>query len=323
MPAGIGNPHAPWRPVLVLRSGMELPLADVPAAAIAQPLPHLLAAAGPLAELPAALELLEPAVRPLAVAAGARCRVASMQLLGPPLLRPRASLALPFRRAGDVERVVAMLAAERCGRGVELVLVALGDTGLAAAEAALVAGRHARSIRLVLAHGDVTAATVPDLAFAATESPLLVTLGAGVAPRVRGWLDGLLAAVEPRAAAGQHAELALAGLPLAGETGPLPSLGVAAAMRRASVLEAGGLPAGWLDPEHRDADLTLQLLAAGYRARMLSGPFCVRFGEREPQWPPAAARLAAALDTRRLATRAASHRRATSIDSTHRLAIAI
>ena len=38
VPAGMGNPHAPWRPALVLRSGMELPLAEVPAAAIAQPL---------------------------------------------------------------------------------------------------------------------------------------------------------------------------------------------------------------------------------------------------------------------------------------------
>ena len=330
MPAGIGNPHAPWRPTLVLRSGMELPLADVPAAAIADPLPHLLAAAAPLAELPAALELLESAIRPLAMAGAAGCRVASTLLLGPPLLRPRASLALPFRSARDVERVVAMLAAERCGRSVELVLVALDDAGLAAAEAAAVAGRHARSIRLVLVHGGVTAANVPDLALAATEPPVLVTLGAGVAPRVRGWLDGLLAAVEPQDAAGPHGELALAGLPLtgAGGTGPLPSLGVAAAMRRAAVLQAGGLPAGWLDPEHRDADLTLQLLAAGHRARMLSGPFCVRFAEPEPPWQPDAARLAAALDTRRLAARAASHRRAapataTAIDSAHRLAIAI
>ena len=330
MPAGIGNPHAPWRPALVLRSGMELPLADVPAATVADPLNHLLVAAGPLAELPAALELLEPAVRPLALASAAGCRITSTQLLGPPLLRPQASLALPFRRARDVERVVAMLGAERCGRSVELVLVALDDAALATAEAAAVAARHAGSIRLVLAHGDVTAARVPDLAFAATESPVLVTLGAGVVPRVRGWLDGLLAAVEPQEAAGQHGELALAGLPLAGTggTGPVPSLGVAAAMRRAAVLQAGGLPAGWLDPEHRDADLTLQLLAAGYRARMLTGPFCVRFADLEPQWPPGAARLAAALDTRRLAARAASHRRttpatATSLDSTHRLAIAI
>ena len=187
MQAGAGNPHAPWRATLVLRSGAELSLDEVPVAAIADPLPHLLAVAGPLAELPAALALLEPAVRQLATEKAARCRIAAMQLLGPPLLRPQASLALPFRRAVDVERVVAMLGAEQGGGNVELVLVALEDAATATVEAAAVAARHARSIRLLLAQGNVTSAAVPHLAFDADRitDPGDFGLGGGAA---RKWL---------------------------------------------------------------------------------------------------------------------------------------
>ncbi|MFL5336962.1 MAG: hypothetical protein ACJ8H8_28235, partial [Geminicoccaceae bacterium] len=312
MPAGTGNQHAPWHTVLVLRSGAELPLDEVPAAAVADPLPHLLAAAGHLAEVPAALELIEPAVRQLAIDQAVRRRIAAIQLLGPPLLRPRASLALPFRCAADVERVMAMLGAEREGRSVELVLVALQSDGSALVEAAALAAGHARSIRLVLPDGNLTRAAVPHLALEATETPIIVMLGSGVVPRVRGWLDTLLEAVEAGPSAALGGELALAGLQLSGMggSGPLPSLDVAAALRRDALVRVGGLPIGWLDPEHRDADLTLQLLAAGYRARVLAAPCCVRFAEIEPPWAEPAARLATALDTRRLAARAASYRRA-------------
>jgi hypothetical protein len=330
MPAGPGNPHAPWRAVLVLRSGAELPLDEVPAAAVADPLPHLLAAAGYLAEVPAALELIEPAVRQLATDRAARCRIASIQLLGPPLLRPRASLALPFRCATDVERVVAMLGAEREGGSVELVLVALEGDGSTMVEAAALAARYARSIRAVLPDGSLTRAAVPHLALEATETPILVMLGSGVVPRVRGWLDTLLVAVEAGPSAAPGGALALAGLQLSGMGGstPLPSLDAAAALRRDALACVGGLPLGWLDPEHRDADLTLQLLAARYRARVLAAPCCVRFAGIEPPWGEPATRLATALDTRRLAARAASYRRAMpatagSLDADCPLAIAI
>ena len=308
-----GNARLPWRGYVVLGSGNELAIGETPLPATHdEPLERLLQAAAPLAELPAAWPLLEPAARSAAAARLACSRSWQARVLGPALLRPRASLLVPFRRAAEAARLVAMLEAEPEGGSVELVLVALEpDTG-AEAEATILSARHAKSARLVLPTMRLAPSDVPVIGAEASEAPVILSAGLGIVPRVRGWLGALLSALASPAEA--ESGLALAGLPQAGRLypGPLPSLAVMAGIRRDALMAAGGFAGDWLDPEHRDADLALRLLAAGYRARMLPSPSCVDTGLDIPCRTAAAARLVTALDTRRLAGRAADcrHRRA-------------
>ena len=159
---GTSSPHAPWRCHIVLRSGTELPVGEAPAmVAHADPLEHFLEAAAPLAAVPDAWPMLEPGARAAASAGLAKRRAVRSLVFGPALLRPRASLLLPFRRAAEVVRLAAMLAAEPDGRAVELVLVALEpDPGLEI-EAASLAASHGRTIRLIVPTMPLQAADVP------------------------------------------------------------------------------------------------------------------------------------------------------------------
>lgn len=316
-----GHARLPWRGYLVLSSGTEVAMGEAPVPEMQNgPLEYLLEAAAPMAELPAAWPLLEPAARAAASARLAGRRDWATRLLGPPLLRPRASLVVPFRQADEATRLVAMLEAEPEACSVELVLVAMEPDPRVELEAAVLAARHGKAVRLVLPSVPLTSSDAPWVGIDATEAPVIVSVGLGIVPRVRGWLRAVLVALD--CPAGSEAGLALAGLPLAGlpDPGPLPSLAVLAGVRRDALLAAGGLASDWLDSDHRDADLALRLLAAGFRARMLAGPCCVRAGLHIPSRSAAAARLAAALDTRRLADRAADcrQRRATQSSSTAR-----
>jgi hypothetical protein len=306
---GTSSPHAPWRCHIVLRSGTELPVGEAPAmVAHADPLEHFLEAAAPLAAVPDAWPMLEPGARAAASAGLAKRRAVRSLVFGPALLRPRASLLLPFRRAAEVVRLAAMLAAEPDGRAVELVLVALEpDPGLEI-EAASLAASHGRTIRLIVPTMPLQAADVPIIGIESSEAPVIISVGLGIVPRVRGWLGPLLTELTPTA--DRASGLALAGLPLAGQShpGPLPSLAAVAGICRDALAAIGGLANDWLDPKHRDADLALRLLAGGYRARMLAGPHCVDTSLAVACRTAAAARLAAVLDQRRLARGAAEYR---------------
>ena len=296
----------PWRAHLVLRSGAELAIGEIrtPASA-ADALAKLLAAGEPFAAIPAAWPLLEPVIGATARSRAAGWTAKRVERLGPPLLRPRASLVLPFRAGEDVVRLARMLDAEPAGASVELVLVALAPDPSLVAAAHKAAGFRARSIRVVLPELPLPTEGGALMGIASAEAPVVLVAGPCIAPRVGGWLAALLEAVaipDPG-----DPGVALAGLPLAGpgSAGPLPSLSALVALRCDALQAVGGIAGDWLDPGHRDADLALRLLAAGYRVRMLAGPYCVRTG---PSPASAEAELAVVLDRRRLAAHVAARR---------------
>lgn len=300
-------PHAPWRASLVLRSGATLDFGEGPTLAPpGERLALLLAAAAPLAAVPGVAVLLGPAAREAAAEHATSCRVGIVRWLGPSAARSRACLVLPFdQRDGAAARVVAMLADEPAKLAVEVLLLAPGPEAASRAgcEAEALAARHDLPIRLVVPTAPMQPLDLVRLGAEASEKPVLLTLGAGIVPRVRGWAGSLLTALD------RWPELALAGLPVAGASasasvagggavgfGPIPSL-EAAALRRDALTRAGGLALDWLDLGCRDLDLVTRLVASGRHARVLPGPACVRLSAQIGRDDPA--RLAAILDAAR------------------------
>lgn len=299
-------PHAPWRVSLVLRSGATLDLGEGPTLAPpGERLALLLAAAAPLAAIPGVAALLGPAAREAAAEHAAGCRLGSVRGFGPstarPRPRPRACLVAPLDQSdGATTRVVAMLASEPAGLAVQVVLLAPSPEAASRAgcEAEVLAASHDLPVLLVVPTAPIQPLDLVRLGAEASEAPVLLTLGGGIVPRVRGWAGSLLTALD------RWPELALAGLPIAGipvcppSGGPVasgPTLSLeAAALRLDALTRAGGLAPDWLDPGCRDLDLVARLAASGSRARVLPGPACVRLSNRIGHDGPV--RLAAILD---------------------------
>lgn len=279
-----GHPHAPWKVSLVLRSGAMLDLGEGPTLAPpGERLAILLAAAAPLAGIPGAAALLGPAAREASAEHAAGCRVGTVREFGPARRRPRACLVLPSDgKDGAATRIVAMLASEPAKIAVEVVLLASDPEAVSRVghEAETLAGKYDLAVRLVLPTASVRPLDLVRLGAETAGAPILLTFGAGIVPRVRGWAGTLLEALD------RSPDLALAGLPVsdvpvlvaggrAAGSNRIPSLD-AAALRLAALARVGGLAPDWLDPGCRDLDLTTRLLNCGYRASMLTGPACVR-----------------------------------------------